>query len=66
MATKKTAPKGKVLALVCKCGDCSHWELLLDKTGDYTQTLLKCVSCGDTHPVSFEIDAHENLHYKKV
>jgi ribosomal protein S27E len=68
MATKNTPKKTakKTLALVCKCGDCAHWEILLTKTGDESQTILKCASCGDEHPVYFSIDPHENLHYSKV
>jgi transcription elongation factor Elf1 len=62
-ATTTTKKKDKVLALSCKCGDCSHWELL--QLDNYNQK-LKCVSCGESHPFTFNIDPHENLHYVKV
>ena len=73
MATKKATPE-KTLALVCKCGDCAHWKIMLTKiiadpktfSGDQLNTVLKCASCGDEHPVYFTIDPHENLHYEKV
>jgi ribosomal protein S27E len=66
-ATSPKAPKAKTLALVCKCGDCAHWEILL-KTNSKggSQNVLKCASCGDEHQVYFNIDPHENLHYTKV
>lgn len=51
--------RDKTLLLVCKCGDCAHWEIGL-LLGNH---FIKCVTCGDTHKVSFSIDPHEKLHY---
>ena len=62
---KKAAKK---LALVCKCGDCSHWEIILTITdqGTYEDTseAIKCMSCGDVFNCSFNIGPHEGLHYE--
>ena len=45
--------------LICKCGDCSHWEIVRRDV----DTVLKCVTCGVEYPASVTVDPHEDLHY---
>jgi transcription elongation factor Elf1 len=55
------------LKLVCKCGSCTHWEIIL-KTGDdntYASQYLVCVACGLEVDCQFNIGPHEGLHYEK-
>ena len=65
----KKAVEGKKLKLVCKCGDCKDWEIIvkLSPDGSYqnSQELL-CASCGETIPCDFRVPPHEGLHYEKV
>jgi len=67
MATAKRAVK--VLKLVCKCGQCTHWEILLTREvhGDYKpeKEEIKCMTCKLIIPVSFTVGPHEGLHYEK-
>jgi ribosomal protein S27E len=69
MATKAKKVEPKHLKLVCKCGDCTHWEIVLVRHGadDYAEEeYIKCVSCGDTFTCNFSVGPHEGLHYEKV
>lgn len=65
----KATPETKELKLVCKCGDCTHWEIILVKAlkggRGSDDELIKCTSCGTTFSVMFATDAHEGLHYEK-
>lgn len=47
--------------LICKCGDCAHWEIGKDVLGN---GIIECVTCGESHQVKIVVDAHDNLHYK--
>lgn len=47
--------------LICKCEDCTHWEL--GRTADGAQFIL-CKTCGLELPIKFEIDdSHHMLHW---
>ena len=68
-ARAKTEPKE--MKLVCKCGDCKHWEIILvrgtpKKAGEYARTYeyIQCMSCGLKVTVYFSTGAHEGLHYE--
>lgn len=73
MATAKRAQSNpKELKLVCKCGDCKHWEIILvrgkpQKDGGYGRSYeyIQCMSCGLKVTVYFSTGAHEGLHYEK-
>lgn len=75
MATAKRAKvstQPKELKLVCKCGDCRHWEIVLvresKKAGDeYARAseYIECMSCGTKVSCYFNIGAHEGLHYER-
>jgi hypothetical protein len=57
----------KELKLVCKCGSCTHWEIIL-RTGDenvYDTQYLVCVNCGLEVDCQFATGPHEGLHYEK-
>ena len=45
--------------LVCKCGDCKHWEII-HRDGE---AVLKCVSCNVEYKGDVTVDAHEDLHF---
>ena len=49
----------KTKLLICKCGDCSHWEVV--RRGE--TTTLKCVTCGVEYSANIAVDPHEHLHY---
>jgi len=76
MATAKRAKataEPKELKLVCKCGDCTHWEIVLvyegkKKEGGYDRSreALLCTSCGTRIGCYFSIGPHEGLHYERV
>jgi hypothetical protein len=58
----------KELKLVCKCGSCTHWEIVLVQAGDsegYDQEKLICVKCGVEIPCQFSMQPHEGIHYEK-
>lgn len=67
MATKKP----NELKLVCKCGSCTHWEIVIKTPGDvngeyqYSTQRIICVKCGLEVDVQFEVGPHEGLHYEK-
>jgi ribosomal protein S27E len=68
-ARSKTEPKE--LKLVCKCGDCRHWEIVLvretpKKDGGYSRAYeyIECMSCGTKVTCYFSVGAHEGLHYE--
>lgn len=75
MATAKRAKvkaEPKMLELVCKCGDCSHWKIVLvresKKAGDeYARSseFIKCMSCGLEIGGYFNTGAHEGIHYER-
>ena len=69
MATAKRAKakaEPKTLKLVCKCGSCTHWELLLHHVGGNRETeAIKCMSCGVEIKCYFSIGPHEGLHYER-
>jgi hypothetical protein len=68
MATRRTR-EPKELKLVCKCGSCTHWEVVLasgeDENGHFSHQYLVCVKCGGEFDCYFEIGPHEGLHYEK-
>jgi hypothetical protein len=74
MATAKRArakAEAKELKLVCKCGDCRHWEICLvretpKKDGGYARAYeyIECMSCGLTATCYFNMGPHEGLHYE--
>lgn len=35
--------------LICKCGDCAHWEIIHQENGD---AVIKCVTCSVEYKVS--------------
>ncbi len=48
--------------LVCKCGDCTHWEVERDDSGD---TLI-CKTCSLQIPVKLELEDYNHLlHWKQ-
>lgn len=49
--------------LICKCGDCAHWEIGMDENGHH---FIKCVSCGDVHRVIVTINKHDNIHFQNA
>lgn len=51
----------KTRVLKCKCGDCSHWEVI--HRGD--ECVLKCVTCKVEYKAAVTVDPHEHLHYVK-
>jgi ribosomal protein S27E len=60
--------EAKVLKLVCKCGECTHWEILLTRSsaGNYTENEhIKCMTCGTLIEVSFSVGPHEGLHFER-
>lgn len=72
MATAKRAKataEAKELKLVCKCGDCTHWEIILVKGGkreEYRQNeYIKCMTCGTEISCYFSTGAHEGIHYER-
>jgi ribosomal protein S27E len=74
MATAKRArakAEPKELKLVCKCGDCRHWEIVLVREqakseGGYERSYeyIECMSCGTKVTCYFSVGAHEGLHYE--
>lgn len=69
MATAKRARKTnpKELKLVCKCGSCTHWEIILVRgaKGEIGHEYIKCIKCGLDVPCYFSTGPHEGLHYEK-
>lgn len=47
--------------LVCKCGDCKHWEII-HRDGE---AVLKCVSCNVEYKGDVTVDSHEDLHFQE-
>ncbi len=43
--------------LVCKCKDCTHWEI--------GRHVLICKTCGLTLPAKIVVDDHHMLHWQK-
>ena len=69
MATAKRArakAEPKTLKLVCKCGACTHWEILLTHAGDNRKSeSIKCMTCGVVISCWFSVGPHEGLHYER-
>lgn len=70
MAKKgKKQAEPKSLELVCKCGDCSHWKIVLNvapRSGQFISgQFIKCMSCGLEIECYFSIEAHEGIHYER-
>ena len=63
----KATAEPKELKLICKCGSCTHWEILLvfDAEHKHEREALVCVSCGIEYKCYFSIEPHEGLHYEK-
>lgn len=58
--------ENKELKLVCKCEDCTHWEIIVkQEEGSCTKQTLLCTSCGATFDCYFTVQPHEGLHYEK-
>ena len=51
----------KTKLLLCKCGDCSHWEIIHRGR----ETAIKCVTCGVEYKAEVTVDPHERLHYSE-
>ena len=51
--------KRPVKLLICKCQDCTHWEVVNDNS---VHTLL-CKTCGLEIPVTIHIPAHSEVHW---
>ena len=49
--------KKQIELLVCKCKDCTHWEIGKD--------VLICKTCGLTLPAKITVDDHHMLHWQK-
>jgi len=74
MATAKRArakAQPKELKLVCKCGDCRHWEICLVREGKATNgefnrsyEYIECMSCGTKITCFVSVGPHEGLHYE--
>jgi hypothetical protein len=68
--TNKTV-EPKELKLVCKCGSCTHWEIVLqeggkDSDGYATKAqYIICVACGLELDCYFSMGPHEGVHYEK-
>jgi len=64
-------PKQKELKLVCKCGSCTHWEIVIKTNGEvngefvYGTQYIVCVKCGLEADCAFQIGPHEGLHDEK-
>lgn len=65
MAKRIAAPE---LKLVCKCGSCTHWEIVLNTgTGktegeqNYAHQYLVCVKCGGEFACYFEMGPARGL-----
>lgn len=54
-----TTEKRKVELLICKCEDCTHWEIV--KEGEKTSIL--CKTCGLEVPITFTFDEHSQIHW---
>ena len=54
-----TAKKRPVELLICKCKDCTHWEIVKD----VDQLSILCKTCGIEVPIRFDFDDHESLHW---
>jgi len=67
MAKAKQKVESKQLKLVCKCGSCTHWEVILHMSADGQEEgeSLVCVACGVEFDCSFGIGPHEGLHYER-
>lgn len=57
-------------ALVCRCGDCRHWEILapepvflgfLGTAWAHPQGKLRCMTCGREFAATVTVDASEHL-----
>jgi hypothetical protein len=46
--------------LVCKCDDCTHWEVERDSIHDEYHELV-CKTCGLSFPIQLKIDDHDHL-----
>lgn len=59
--------EAKELKLVCKCGSCTHWEIILVRgaKGEIGREYIKCIKCGVDFDCYFSIGAHESLHYER-
>lgn len=53
--------KREVELLICKCNDCTHWEIVKD----VDQLSILCKTCGLEVPIRFVFDDHRKLHWAK-
>ena len=42
--------------LICKCGDCKHWEI--------GKKAIKCMTCGDVFVATVNVAPHAKLAYE--
>jgi len=49
--------KKQVELLVCKCKDCTHWEI--------GRHFILCKTCGLELPAKIAVDDHHMLHWQK-
>lgn len=68
MAAKTAKKVVHRLKLVCKCGDCAHWELINTMTPQryyMPEGHLKCMTCGIEVPFEFQMLPHPGIHWEK-
>lgn len=67
----QTNVESKDLKLVCKCGSCTRWEIIIKTSGEvngvfqFSTQYLVCVNCGLEVDCNFDSQPHEGLHYEK-
>lgn len=66
---KKKETKLKELKLVCKCNQCTHWEIIVTpqpKHAGYSEEgFLKCMTCGAEVDIIVATTPHEGVHWEK-
>ena len=60
----QTQKKNSILLLVCKCGQCTHWEIAAMTPPVSTVTLI-CATCKETIPLGLvHVPPHNRLHWE--
>lgn len=47
--------------LVCRCGDCTHWEILHHEADGQLVAKLHCVTCQEEFPVTINVPENDKL-----